>query len=98
MAQNHQEVESDSDSDMVSNPAFTAFGGDTMGSGTTATYSVRSGSPIPSVLSLSSSMRAQAFILEYGRGLNNNSDVYRLPADEEEMERLREYSLIVLNG
>jgi hypothetical protein len=36
-------------------------------------------------------MRAQAFILEYGRGLNNNSEVYRLPADEEEMERLREY-------
>jgi hypothetical protein len=35
-------------------------------------------------------MRAQAFILEYGRGLNNRSEVYRLPADDQEIERLRE--------
>jgi hypothetical protein len=42
-------------------------------------------------------MRAQAFILEHGRGLNNASEVYRLPADEEEMERLRESPSIVLD-
>lgn len=33
-------------------------------------------------------MRAQAYKKEYGRDLNNYSDVYRLPADEEELERL----------
>ena len=39
---------------------------------------------------MTSSMRAQAFILEYGRGVNNYSEVYRLPADDQEIERLRE--------
>jgi len=33
-------------------------------------------------------MRAQAYKKEYGRDLNNYSDVYQLPADEEELERL----------
>jgi len=46
-------------------------------------------------LSMSSSMRAQSFILEHGRGLNSASDVYRLPADEEEMERLQKQHLML---
>lgn len=55
--------------------------------------SMRSASPAPSVRSMSSSMREQIFRQEYGRGLNNYSDVYALPADDEEWERLeKQYS------
>jgi len=79
--------ESDTTSEAYSNP----FKADTISSQTS--YSVRSSSPAPSVLSMTSSMRAQAFILEYGRGINNYSEVYRLPADDEEMDRLRELPL-----
>jgi len=51
--------------------------------------SVRSSSPARSlVLSVTSSMRDQIYREEFGRNLNNYSDVYRLPADEEELERL----------
>lgn len=50
--------------------------------------SMRSASPTPSVWSVTSSLRAQAFKHEYGRGLNNYSEVYRLPADDEELQRL----------
>ncbi|KAG5647661.1 hypothetical protein DXG03_008384 [Asterophora parasitica] len=50
--------------------------------------SMRSGSPTPSVWSMTSSIRAQAFKQEFGRGINNYSEVYRLPADEEELDRL----------
>jgi len=55
---------------------------------TSVDVSMRSASPVPSVFSVTSSMRAQAYRQEYGRGLNNYSDVYRLPADDEELERL----------
>jgi hypothetical protein len=41
-----------------------------------------------SVFSMSSSVRAQSFKHEYGRGLNNYSEVYQLPADDEELDRL----------
>ncbi|KAH9920205.1 uncharacterized protein BXZ73DRAFT_91944 [Epithele typhae] len=50
---------------------------------TTATshdWEMRSASPAPSMYSVTSSF--------YGRGINNYSDVYRLPADDEEFERL----------
>jgi len=50
--------------------------------------SVRSPSPTPSVWSVTSSVRAQAFKQAFGRGLNNYSEVYRFPADEEELDRL----------
>jgi hypothetical protein len=50
--------------------------------------SMRSHSPAPSVFSVTSSLRAQAYRQEYGRGLNNYSEVYRLPADDEELHRL----------
>jgi hypothetical protein len=48
----------------------------------------RSPSPTPSVASMTSSLREQAYMVEYGRGMNAHSDVYRLPADDEELERL----------
>ncbi|EKM61450.1 uncharacterized protein PHACADRAFT_248069 [Phanerochaete carnosa HHB-10118-sp] len=48
--------------------------------------SVRSASP--SVISINSCIRASVFRHEYGRRLNNYSEVYRLPADEDEQERL----------
>ncbi|PFH52328.1 hypothetical protein AMATHDRAFT_57399 [Amanita thiersii Skay4041] len=56
--------------------------------------SMRSISPTPSVMSLTNSMRDQIFKREYGRGLNNFSEVYRLPADDEEWDRLdKQYPL-----
>ncbi|PPR06142.1 hypothetical protein CVT26_005364 [Gymnopilus dilepis] len=57
--------------------------------------SMRSASPV-SVLSVTESMQANIYRQEYGRGLNNYSDVYRLPADEEELERLdKQHSMFV---
>ncbi|KAF8641132.1 hypothetical protein AX17_000774 [Amanita inopinata Kibby_2008] len=56
--------------------------------------SMRSASPVPSVISMTGSMRENIFKLEYGRGLNNYSEVYRLPADDEEWNRLaKQYPL-----
>ena len=48
-------------------------------------HSMRSPSPL-SVMSINSDM--QFFKNEFGRQLNNYSDVYRLPADVEEFNRL----------
>ena len=59
--------------------------------------SMRSASPV-SVLSVTESMQANIYRQEYGRGLNNYSDVYRLPADEEELERLGPSLLIIKCG
>ncbi|EIW87092.1 S-adenosyl-L-methionine-dependent methyltransferase [Coniophora puteana RWD-64-598 SS2] len=56
--------------------------------------SMRSASPTPSVVSVTSSFRAQAFRTEYGRGLNNYSEVYTLPADDEEIDRLNNQYLM----
>jgi len=53
-----------------------------------ADVSLRSASPSSMVLSVTSSMRDKIYREEFGRNLNNYSDVYRLPADEEELERL----------
>ena len=60
----------------------------TVSSATSHDVSMRSGSPAPSVYSVTSSLRAASYRQEYGRGLNNYSEVYRLPADDEEFERL----------
>lgn len=74
---------SDSDSDvfsLASTPTISSYDAD---------LSLRSSSPTPSmVLSVTSSMREKIYKQEFGRNLNNYSDVYRLPADEEELERL----------
>ncbi|KAG6851344.1 hypothetical protein H0H93_005742 [Arthromyces matolae] len=49
--------------------------------------SMRSASPVPSVFSFSHSARAQAVRQEFGRAINNYSEVYKLPADDEELDR-----------
>ncbi|KAF8910024.1 S-adenosyl-L-methionine-dependent methyltransferase [Gymnopilus junonius] len=57
--------------------------------------SMRSASPV-SVVSVTESMQAHIYRQEYGRNLNNYSDVYRLPADEEELDRLdKQHSMFV---
>ncbi|KAJ3717267.1 hypothetical protein DFJ43DRAFT_1099560 [Lentinula guzmanii] len=78
------------DSDSCSTSSSSIFSPQSSASTSKTSYvpSARSASPVPSVWSLTSSMRAQAFKHEYGRGLNNYSEVYRLPADDEELDRL----------
>lgn len=49
--------------------------------------SSRSASP-DSVVSMTDSLRTRMYREEFGRGLNNYSEIYRLPADEEEWSRL----------
>ena len=51
-------------------------------------WEMRSASPAPSMYSVTSSLRAASYRHEFGRGINNYSEVYRLPADEEEFQRL----------
>jgi hypothetical protein len=46
--------------------------------------------------SVTSSIRAASYRQEYGRGINNYSEVYQLPADDEELERLGNPSTKVL--
>jgi hypothetical protein len=49
----------------------------------------QSRSPSPaSVISLTDSLQTHIYRQEFGRGLNNYCDVYRLPADDEEWLRL----------
>ncbi|KAJ7148908.1 S-adenosyl-L-methionine-dependent methyltransferase [Mycena filopes] len=82
------DADHDSDNDSIASlPPFSAAG-TTSGSRTSHDVSMRSASPTPSVLSMTSSMRTQAFKQEYGRKLNNYSELYRLPADDEELDRL----------
>ncbi|KAF8628272.1 hypothetical protein AX15_004040 [Amanita polypyramis BW_CC] len=50
--------------------------------------SMRSASPTQSVVSMTESLREQIFRQEFGRGLNNYSEVYCLPADDDEWDRL----------
>ncbi|KAK6974353.1 hypothetical protein R3P38DRAFT_2584342, partial [Favolaschia claudopus] len=54
-------------------------------------------SPNPSIVSFTSSMEAQTYRREYGRHLNNYSKVYRLPADDEEHERLNHQHLMLID-
>ena len=72
---------SDVDSDIFSARSSTS-------SATSHDVSMRSGSPAPSVYSVTSSIRAASYRQEYGRDLNNYSEVYQLPADDEELDRL----------
>ena len=80
---------SDDESDAVSVMSVTSnFAPSVATSATTVDWEMRSASPAPSVYSMTSSLRASAYREEYGRGINNYSEVYRLPADDEEFERL----------
>ena len=80
---------SDDESDAVSVMSVSSkFAPSVATSATTADWEMRSASRPPSVFSMTSSLRANAFRHENGRRLNNYSDIYRLPADEEELDRL----------
>ncbi len=79
----------DDDSDACSVMSVSSgFAPSMASSATTADWDMRSASRPPSVLSMTSSLRQNAYRHEYGRGINNYSEVYRLPADEEELSRL----------
>ncbi|KAI0756516.1 hypothetical protein C8Q80DRAFT_1129062 [Daedaleopsis nitida] len=89
------EPEYEDDDDMDSDRYSIASGSSNMHyarsvstSATSHDWEMRSASPAPSVYSMTSSLRAASFRYEYGRGINNYSEVYRLPADDEEFERL----------
>jgi len=79
--------------DTASVMSFEAFSGISTSSATDIQdqASISSGA---SVFSMSSSTRAQSFKHEYGRGLNNYSEVYQLPADDEELDRLDKQHLM----
>jgi len=79
---------SDCDSDHSALMSLDSFFESNGTSRTSVDFSMRSPSAAPSVFSMTSSMCAQVYKKEYGRDLNNYSDVYWLPADEEELERL----------
>jgi len=85
---------SDTESDMSSTPSLPAFTTTDASSQTSYDVSVRSASPTPSVRSMTSSMRAESLVIEHGRCINNSSEVYRLPADDEEIERLGAFFLV----
>ncbi|KAF7426640.1 hypothetical protein PC9H_009009 [Pleurotus ostreatus] len=85
-------LDEDSDDDDMRSTVSSLFSSPSdidMSSGTSyTTDSNRSDSPAPSVLSMTSSMEAATFKIEYGRAINSTSDVYGLPADDEELDRL----------
>ncbi|KAJ7361299.1 hypothetical protein DFH08DRAFT_843703 [Mycena albidolilacea] len=83
-----QDADHDSDDESVASLPPFSVSGSTRHSHTSYDVSMRSASPTPSVWSMTSSMRSQAFKQEFGRELNNYSEVYRLPADDEELDRL----------
>lgn len=89
---NVEQLDEDMDSDTMSvdsassrNASSSATSHDDDGNGDAST---RSGSPAPSMYSMTDSIRASSYRHEYGRSVNNHSDVYLLPADEEELQRL----------
>lgn len=78
----------DDESDAMSMSSSSRYASSVATSMTSNDWDMRSASPAPSVYSMTSSMRAASYKLEYGRGLNNYSEIYSLPADDEEFERL----------
>lgn len=87
----HHEEDDDMDTDagsVFSGPASLGFAPSVATSATSHDWDMRSASPAPSMYSMTSSLRAASYRHEFGRGINNYSEVYRLPADDEEFERL----------
>ncbi|THH29335.1 hypothetical protein EUX98_g4843 [Antrodiella citrinella] len=82
------DARSDSSYTAMSDSSIDRFPPRSDSSATSHDWEMRSVSPAPSVYSMTSSLRQAAYRQEYGRGLNNYSDVYSLPADEEELQRL----------
>ncbi|KAF5312136.1 hypothetical protein D9619_002720 [Psilocybe cf. subviscida] len=82
------DFDSDTDTEYGSVAPTSIFGSTASAGDSMTSYEVdRSASP-DSVRSMTSSQHAAAYRLEYGREINNHSDMYRLPADDEEMNRL----------
>ncbi|KZO90604.1 S-adenosyl-L-methionine-dependent methyltransferase [Calocera viscosa TUFC12733] len=86
----HTDTDADADdaSDAVSIATTPALTQDEDGTASLESRSIRSSSPTRSVYSLTSSLREQAFREVHGRSVNAHSDVYLLPADDEETRRL----------
>ncbi|KAA1471411.1 hypothetical protein DENSPDRAFT_799321 [Dentipellis sp. KUC8613] len=96
--QSNISIDSDDDSDLLSvhSHSVSSFPS-SHSSATSYNVSMRSASPAPSVYSITSSLRAQSFRHEFGRGVNNYSDIYRLPADDEEFDRLDKQHIMFMD-
>lgn len=86
-------IDSDAESEVLSTTSMPPFSATPSVTSSHTSYdaaaaSTRSVSPVPSVISMTDSVRSQIYRSKYGREFNNFSDVYALPADEEEMDRL----------
>ncbi|KAF8963921.1 hypothetical protein BDZ97DRAFT_1939378 [Flammula alnicola] len=86
------DIDSDTESDVFSMtsappPSTSVSMASSMSSYDRDPAEMRSTSPV-SVISMTSSMQSAIYRREYGRNLNNYSDIYRLPADDEELQRL----------
>ncbi|TEB24749.1 hypothetical protein FA13DRAFT_1638308 [Coprinellus micaceus] len=79
--------------------SYTSYDRDSRHSRRSSSEDSRSASPA-SLISLSESIRERLFREEHGRHMNNYSEVYRLPADEEEWARLdqQHYTLKEIMG
>jgi hypothetical protein len=101
--QNPTEVmDSDTESEVLSTTSMPPFSATPSVTSSHTSYdaaatSTRSNSPVPSVISMTDSVRSQIYRSKYGREFNNFSDVYALPADEEEMNRLGMLCLSLYN-
>ena len=86
----HEEEDMDVESDRysIASGSSLRYAQSVSTSATSHDWEMRSASPAPSMYSVTSSLRAASYRHEYGRGINNYSEVYRLPADDEEYERL----------
>lgn len=87
------DIDSDNESSYSGSVSSRMYTGSETSSATTYTLnsSMRSGSPVPSVIPIDEDMLANAYRKEHGRSINNYSDVYSLPADEEELDRMGMY-------
>lgn len=90
MQRDYHRIDSDSDDDDNSTYASSLLDQSLSGTTSATSYdiSMRSSSPAPSVISMTSSMRENMLRQEHGRSINNYSEVYALPADEAERDRL----------
>ncbi|TCD65473.1 hypothetical protein EIP91_002591 [Steccherinum ochraceum] len=84
----NMDILSESSRSAMSDSSLDRFPPRSESSQTSHDWEMRSASPQPSVYSMTSSLRQAAYKQEYGRDLNNYSDVYQLPADEQELRRL----------
>lgn len=90
----HDAVDDQSDTSSIYSGSSGRMSHRSASSATTQDVDMRSLSPTPSLYSMTDSLIASSFRQEYGRNLNAHSDIYRLPADEEEIERLSALPLI----